>query len=1482
MRVEYLITLAFLTAYSVFGISHGQYYYRYNYRPRSYLDFRRVASRPNPNRYFSSTSKYVLSPGWYRSRQDFWKARKKMYGYQDGMESTMISTTESPSMTTNPYPPQDGIAVVSSDQSFPSTMQSPVSQEPVQQPYIPGYPESSVIETQPTTQDLSSLSSAMSVPMTPANQGVTSTVATPAPVQSLAVQSIQQQTTASPQTMQFGVTKFSKPQSHLLPSSSSGSKLVTNAEFKEHNSSRICNPGPPLRPNPRLKNCLVIGDSIALGYLKHVKFLLSNICQVQHAPFARGSGAMDSRHGLKCLPLFLKTTAMEPTSYDAILFNFGMHDIDYSKRFPEEHVPFEEYKDNLLKLKESFLKTGAKVAFALTTPFPSDKKRNDRIEKFNAEAVRIMEGGHRIPVVDLYTLVVKKCGKPTYDSCSIMKGPRDVHYNEEGNQLLGVRVAATFATLLEQLPQKKRPSPRKEIVRRYFEKRGYRDFYTPDDAITCPDAVTRCPLGSTCCESLISLTGYGCCMFPNAVNCPDNWHCCPSGSTCSPTCTVRECKCITYTAYNNGTTISHESKANKAKYLAENNLLNSGTGGPLGKNFKPITDPLLRVLKKLASAHKTSPLHPKKNAQMWRKKLFESKGKLQFTNVKSRKSKARKTKHKTTVSRFKSKQHSINVELGHLIEHHHKHNYKDLNIFLKKGMKPKVRASTRLKSKNKHSRLKNKNSRYKSTPRKLAKPVVHQKAKLHHQKKNRQKMLNKKQHFHNSSHHKLQTHHNSSHSLHEGGKVSLNDAKNVPSKSHVDHEHQWNAGKANESLRNAVNHSAANQSLHKLANHSQSFRVKFVADKNKLKKDSINTSYVFKLETDETNQGKKNVSEKSHQRPFHEHHSFKDDHIFSGGADSGSAEGSGLRDISNDDLHEEYVSGSGIRDNDPSPINPYLDKDLKDSNLIPQHSRSTIQSSKKSAQNKPSENEYSTSATSGSETSLLNVLISDSQGENNAMRDDLNPSGDGHATRGSSEDRDMSSGSGESLDQTLGEKVEDDDDHGFDLMSSALIHNDGANNEVIKDEQNAETRQDVSGSNMNGRLAGTVKKTTIQVKVDKGKSSLITEESSDEDDKDDDITGKHGTTTEYNADHGMNKPPLEDKERVEVDFDDNNNLISLDSLLEDNSGYSNETQSEAPAEILSSSTPLESRNNSQKMLSIRPESEPGLMNELPLESQVSGYPDNTQALERSAIKSPKTGLVENPGEGSVTENSTLETTVMRQRPILMENSEENLSNLLIKNTSKTTKTKLVEGYKNESSVNNAIVPTPKSEQHPFQRNDDAVMHVNPSIKSHTGRKHNQLSKPRKDNATIKLKEGDVQRANLNKKNDSKKTTSKTFVHKLPKVMKDNNVKHRQKTIGKSQGHQKESNSSRGSSKKDKTSKNAAISSSHEKKGLKKYVDQKKSPPQTNKLERSSNDNRHSVIGERDDIGNENIDVDRTSVSGGGSGRGLLEAYLATP
>lgn len=60
----------------------------------------------------------------------------------------------------------------------------------------------------------------------------------------------------------------------------------------------------------------------------------------------------------------------------------------------------------------------------------------------------------------------------------------------------------------------------------------------------CPDMVTRCPAGTTCCENLLSLTGYGCCMEKDAFGCPDSWHCCPRGSHCSPDCNFRSCKCM--------------------------------------------------------------------------------------------------------------------------------------------------------------------------------------------------------------------------------------------------------------------------------------------------------------------------------------------------------------------------------------------------------------------------------------------------------------------------------------------------------------------------------------------------------------------------------------------------------------------------------------------------------------------------------------------------------------------------------------------------------------------------------------------------------------------------------------------------------------------------------------------------------------------------------------------------------------------------
>ena len=48
--------------------------------------------------------------------------------------------------------------------------------------------------------------------------------------------------------------------------------------------------------------------------------------------------------------------------------------------------------------------------------------------------------------------------------------------------------------------------------------------------IVCPDAVSTCPMTSTCC---ISTNGeYSCCPLANGVCCSDHIHCCPENYKC--------------------------------------------------------------------------------------------------------------------------------------------------------------------------------------------------------------------------------------------------------------------------------------------------------------------------------------------------------------------------------------------------------------------------------------------------------------------------------------------------------------------------------------------------------------------------------------------------------------------------------------------------------------------------------------------------------------------------------------------------------------------------------------------------------------------------------------------------------------------------------------------------------------------------------------------------------------------------------------
>lgn len=83
-------------------------------------------------------------------------------------------------------------------------------------------------------------------------------------------------------------------------------------------------------------------------YSYSVAAALNETCQVQLSPSSKAGVALDSRYGLQCLSMILSTINLLPTYYDVILFNFGLHDIDYLDKYPEVTLPHSQ-RNNLHK-----------------------------------------------------------------------------------------------------------------------------------------------------------------------------------------------------------------------------------------------------------------------------------------------------------------------------------------------------------------------------------------------------------------------------------------------------------------------------------------------------------------------------------------------------------------------------------------------------------------------------------------------------------------------------------------------------------------------------------------------------------------------------------------------------------------------------------------------------------------------------------------------------------------------------------------------------------------------------------------------------------------------------------------------------------------------------------------------------------------------------------------------------------------------------
>jgi acyl-CoA thioesterase-1 len=206
------------------------------------------------------------------------------------------------------------------------------------------------------------------------------------------------------------------------------------------------------KPDPNLPNVLILGDSISIGYTLLVRERLNGVANV-YRPMMNKSGrilpgnCMDSATGLKKLHYWLGTN-----SWQVIHFNFGLHDLKYLDKTGKYVKPSEGtqvaspelYEKNLRKLVARLQKTGAVLIWASTTPVPANSPgRVEGDEKiFNRVAEKVMNENH-VQIDDL-------CGAVAPRIKELAIKPGNVHFNDQGYQILAAAVADSVKSALKQ------------------------------------------------------------------------------------------------------------------------------------------------------------------------------------------------------------------------------------------------------------------------------------------------------------------------------------------------------------------------------------------------------------------------------------------------------------------------------------------------------------------------------------------------------------------------------------------------------------------------------------------------------------------------------------------------------------------------------------------------------------------------------------------------------------------------------------------------------------------------------------------------------------------------------------------------------------------------------------------------------------------------------------------------------------------------
>ena len=191
-----------------------------------------------------------------------------------------------------------------------------------------------------------------------------------------------------------------------------------------------CKPGMPLAPSTTLKNVLIIGDSLSIGFTPLVNTQLADVALVQHAPWdTSDGGAEESRYFEQCLDSWVRSPSGILFYPDVIYFNSGMHNLGVNTTIEEgtsvngQAGNTTEYYDQMDRITKRLVEFAAqsggktKLLYGLTTPYLCTPETDDIINLIlNAGASKIM-GEQGVPTVNTYGAIVDKCGNAPVANC---------------------------------------------------------------------------------------------------------------------------------------------------------------------------------------------------------------------------------------------------------------------------------------------------------------------------------------------------------------------------------------------------------------------------------------------------------------------------------------------------------------------------------------------------------------------------------------------------------------------------------------------------------------------------------------------------------------------------------------------------------------------------------------------------------------------------------------------------------------------------------------------------------------------------------------------------------------------------------------------------------------------------------------------------------------------------------------------------------